>query len=117
VAISAMHIQPIRSSSTAVAHDAITTDAAAADDTQAAAAAEEPAAKRQRTFAGSSSNAAAQAAGWLGPRMSALAPDAVCYMCQLASIPGKVNPKKAAELGVPRGPVSGNVERKSTCRT
>jgi hypothetical protein len=65
-------------------------------------AAEEPAAKRQRTAAGSSSS---NAAGWLGPHMSVLAPDVVCYMCQLASIPGKVNPQKAAELGVPRGPV------------
>jgi hypothetical protein len=106
VAISAMHIQPDRSSSAAFTSEAVNADEAAADGTAAAAAAEEPAAKRQRTAEGSSNNAASQATSWLGPRMSALAPDAVCYMCQLASIPGKFNPQKAAALGVPRGPVS-----------
>jgi hypothetical protein len=50
--------------------------------------------------------AAAAAAGRLGRGMSSLAPDVVCYICQLSSIPGKFNPQKAAELGVPRGPVS-----------
>lgn len=39
---------------------------------------------------------------------------AVCYICQLSSLPGKFFPKKAIELGVPKGPlfkdlVSGNV--------
>jgi hypothetical protein len=32
----------------------------------------------------------------------------VCaYLCQLATIPGKFDPAKAAQLGVPKGPVSG----------
>jgi len=29
-----------------------------------------------------------------------------CYVCQFASIPGKFDPQKAAQLGVPKGPVS-----------
>lgn len=29
----------------------------------------------------------------------------VCYICQLASLPGKFFPKKAVELGVPKGPL------------
>jgi hypothetical protein len=117
VAISALHIQPTSSGSTetvkAATDSAATTAADTAADANAAAVAEgEPAAKRQRTAGDGSSAAhaataaaAAATAGWLGPGMSAVAPDVVCYMCQLGSIPGKFNPKKAAELGVPRGPV------------
>ena len=29
----------------------------------------------------------------------------ICYICQLASLPGRFFPKKAKELGVPRGPL------------
>ena len=29
----------------------------------------------------------------------------ICYICQLASLPGKFLPQKAKELGVPRGPL------------
>lgn len=29
----------------------------------------------------------------------------VCYICQLVSLPGKFFPKKAIELGVPKGPL------------
>lgn len=32
-----------------------------------------------------------------------------CYVCQFASIPGKFDPQKAAQLGVPKGPVSHSV--------
>jgi hypothetical protein len=28
------------------------------------------------------------------------------YLCQLATVPGKFDPQKAAQLGVPKGPVS-----------
>ena len=30
---------------------------------------------------------------------------AVCYICQLSTLPGKLFPKKAIELGVPKGPL------------
>ena len=29
----------------------------------------------------------------------------LCYVCQLASLPGKFYPNKAKELGVPKGPL------------
>lgn len=29
----------------------------------------------------------------------------ICYICQLVSLPGRFFPKKAKELGVPRGPL------------
>ena len=29
----------------------------------------------------------------------------ICYICQLASLPGRFFPQKAKELGVPRGPL------------
>ena len=34
---------------------------------------------------------------------------AVCYICQLTSLPGKFFPKKAIELGVPKGPLFGEL--------
>jgi hypothetical protein len=34
-----------------------------------------------------------------------LQPAVACYVCQLATIPGKFDPQKAAQLGVQRGPV------------
>ncbi|KAJ7372606.1 Zinc phosphodiesterase ELAC protein 2 [Desmophyllum pertusum] len=33
----------------------------------------------------------------------------VCYICQLAPLPGKFFPKKAKELGVPKGPLFGDL--------
>jgi hypothetical protein len=32
--------------------------------------------------------------------------ESVCYVCELAGTPGKFDPKCAAALGVPKGPVS-----------
>jgi hypothetical protein len=32
--------------------------------------------------------------------------ESVCYVCELAGMPGKFDPKTAAALGVPKGPVS-----------
>lgn len=41
-----------------------------------------------------------------GPDASQVA-ESVCYVCELAGMPGKFDPKCAAALGVPKGPVSG----------
>lgn len=35
---------------------------------------------------------------------------AVCYICQLAPLPGKFYPEKAIELGVPKGPLFGDLQ-------
>lgn len=35
---------------------------------------------------------------------------AVCYVCQLTALPGKFFPKKAIELGVPKGPLFGELQ-------
>jgi len=39
---------------------------------------------------------------------------AVCYICQLTSLPGKFFPKKAIELGVPKGPLFGDLQSGKT---
>lgn len=77
---------------------------AAAEEADGAA---EPAAKKPRH------DTAATAAGGSGPRgMASVTSSAgaqqpvACYVCQLATIPGKFDPQKAAQLGVARGPVS-----------
>ena len=38
----------------------------------------------------------------------------VCYVCQLASLPGKFLPQKAAQLGIPKGPLYGALHRGET---
>ena len=104
-------------------------DAAADGSGSAAAAAasaeadgtQEPAAKKPRHEAPAAglpddlvqAAAAAAGAGSSGPsrglasvQSSSVQPTVVCYVCQLANIPGKFDPKKAAQLGVPKGPVS-----------
>jgi len=35
---------------------------------------------------------------------------AACYICQLASTPGKFLPEKAVKLGVPKGPLFGQLK-------
>ncbi|KAF8070965.1 TRZ4 [Scenedesmus sp. PABB004] len=78
------------------------------------AAAEEPAPKRQRTAAGGMPGAVAAGAGAAGAglgRVSPLAPLVLSYVCQLSSTPGKFDPQKAAQLGVPRGPLFGELQR------
>ena len=38
----------------------------------------------------------------------------VCYICQLATLPGKFLPEKAKKLGVPRGPLFGELHSGKT---
>lgn len=33
------------------------------------------------------------------------------YVCELVSMPGKMNLKKACELGVPKGPLLGKLQK------
>lgn len=61
---------------------------------------------QQQQQSGGQRAAAPRNAQHLGHGMSSAAPAVVCYICQLASIPGKLDPRKAAQLGVPKGPVS-----------
>lgn len=35
---------------------------------------------------------------------------AACYICQLAATPGRFLPEKAAQLGVPKGPLFGQLK-------
>lgn len=42
----------------------------------------------------------------VGPQLAA-----ACYVCELARVPGCFLPKKAAELGVPSGPLYGQLKR------
>jgi ribonuclease Z len=85
--------------------------AQAPDDSSAAAAAAplepEPEAKRPRLDLGPSS------AGADIPAVSREAP-AACYICELADIPGKFLPQKAASMGVQRGPLYGKLVRGET---
>ena len=51
-----------------------------------------------------------------GPHSPALAvpadlAESVCYGIQLAGLPGKFDPAKATELGVPFGPIRGKLVR------
>ena len=39
---------------------------------------------------------------------------AISYICQLAPLPGKFFPKKAIELGVPKGPLFGELQSGKT---
>jgi ribonuclease Z len=43
------------------------------------------------------------------PALAQQAP-AACYVCQLADVPGKFLPEKAAALGVPKGPLFGRLK-------
>jgi predicted lipid-binding transport protein (Tim44 family) len=89
--------------------------APAADSTAAAAeadeSAQEPAAKKPRHDECPGAAAAAAGAGSGGRGMASVhssagvQPAVACYVCQLATIPGKFDPQKAAQLGVQRGPV------------
>ena len=38
-------------------------------------------------------------------------PSVVCYIGELRDLPGKFHPKKALELGVPRGPLFGELKQ------
>jgi hypothetical protein len=79
---------------------------------------QEPATKKPRVEAtadssnGTAAAAAGSGGGSGGRGMASVHSSAgvqsavVCYVCQLATIPGKFDPQKAAQLGVPRGPVS-----------
>lgn len=81
--------------------------AAAADEADGA---QEPATKKPRheaAEAAGSGGASSGGRGMASVHSSAGVQSAVaCYVCQLATIPGKFDPQKAAQLGVPRGPVS-----------
>lgn len=67
----------------------------------------EPSAKRQRT---QGDEAAPDGAGLTVPS-AAIESAAACYICELADIPGKFLPQKAASLGVPRGPLYGQLQQ------
>ena len=88
---------------------------AAGDDDAQGGGAQEPQAKRQRVEGGGGAPAAgsadtaggAAAVQWPGTGPGAARPvPSVAYVCELATVPGKFDPKKAVELGVPKGPVS-----------
>lgn len=84
---------------------------------------EEPTAKRQKTSengrspganasAGTENNATtapAAAGGEMDVPSTAIESAAACYICELPDIPGKFLPQKAASLGVPRGPLYGEL--------
>jgi ribonuclease Z len=98
VTIKALLLQPTQQQQPAAA---AAPDAGTKDDTTS-----EPAAKRPCLREPDQPNLAAAAASTAAAGGGGVAPS-VAYLCQLATIPGKFDPKKAAQLGVPRGPVSG----------
>jgi ribonuclease Z len=69
---------------------------------------DEPTAKRQKT--GEDPGMALPQAGMDIPSTATESP-AACYVCELPDIPGKFLPQKAASLGVPRGPLYGQLCR------
>jgi hypothetical protein len=95
----------------AAAADAADADAAATEDGDAPAW-EQPAAKKPRRKAPAPGAAAAAAGVSSGARgrgrvhsSDVVQAVVACYVCQLADIPSRFDPAKAAELGVPCGPV------------
>lgn len=78
---------------------------------------EEPTAKRQKTSengctspaANTETTAAAPFGGEMDIASTAIESAAACYICELPDIPGKFLPQKAASLGVPRGPLYGEL--------
>ena len=77
----------------------------------AAAAAGEPSAKRQRTDGDDAAAAAPTAPAGDGLSVPSVTRESgvACYICELPDIPGKFLPQKAASLGVPRGPLYGQL--------
>lgn len=71
-----------------------------------AAADDEPGAKRQKTGGGAPAPAAEPG---MDVPSTAVESAAACYVCELPDIPGKFLPQKAASLGVPRGPLYGQL--------
>jgi len=70
---------------------------------------EQPTAKRQK-MDDSAPNTSVPQAGMDIPS-TATESAAACYVCELPDIPGKFLPHKAASLGVPRGPLYGQLAR------
>jgi ribonuclease Z len=68
----------------------------------------QPTAKRQKTEEGNFTQAAIYGNGMDIPS-AATESAAACYVCELPDIPGKFLPHKAASLGVPRGPLYGQL--------
>ncbi|GAB4820364.1 hypothetical protein N2152v2_007410 [Parachlorella kessleri] len=102
------------------AGSAATPVAEAAPEAAEAAAVVEPEAKRPRLDVDASAAAApagnGSGSGALMPSVSVESP-AACYVCELPPIPGKFLPKKAAQLGVPSGPLYGKLARGETVTT
>jgi ribonuclease Z len=74
----------------------------------------EPSEKRQKTEHGTASHsisAILAAASSMDIPSTAVDSAAACYVCELPDIPGKFLPHKAASLGVPRGPLYGQLAR------
>jgi ribonuclease Z len=69
---------------------------------------EQPTAKRQKTGGEQEGAAAVHQVGMDIPS-TATESAAACYVCELPDIPGKFLPTKAASLGVPRGPLYGQL--------
>lgn len=104
VSISPVIIQatPAAGQADAVADADAASNGAAAAPAAPAEEGAEPEAKRPRV--------AAAAAGMDIASVSVETP-AACYVCELPSIPGKFLPQRAAALGVPRGPLYGQLVR------
>lgn len=77
----------------------------------ASASTSEPTAKRQKTEGGSQATAADNPAETSSMNIPSAKVDSpvACYVCLLPDIPGKFLPQKAASLGVPRGPLYGQL--------
>lgn len=118
VTITPLLIRAASSNSGSTPKPAAVAQAAAGEDADGS---QEPAAKKPRheeaaaaasdapnsTPAAAGAGAVATGRGMASVHSSAGVQSAVaCYVCQLATIPGKLDPQKAAQLGVPRGPVS-----------
>ena len=54
-------------------------------------------------------NSGGNGGGVMDVPSTAVESSAACYVCELPDIPGKFLPKKAASLGVPRGPMYGQL--------
>ena len=57
------------------------------------------------TFSSSSSSDESREPSTKKWKQDSKSSSSICYVCKLASLPGRFFPQKAKELGVPRGPL------------